>query len=358
MSMRTHLALAILLVPASTAAQPAAPATPAADDGYCDFVEGAAGATAATLQAPQLFGQFGYIEQPAFAETPGTDTNNLRLIGGVRYSLTNILVGSATKRRAAADCRRHKAMATVKGGTQAAATAARLKVLDDAQAEADKILAQVTADLEARRMTAPEAMSTRLRVDELRGAAANARRELASLAPPSTESIDTLLTAYRSADADVEASEARLRTMSAYDVSVRAGADRFLDGPNPTTNFFGVVQVEINIGALWLGGSNDRAAAGRRRYVVATQEAQQQAVAVPAEQLRAMLEVEAQRATQVAALVADLQQQLDALARIESDESKRFRQTVWFDWVKAKAELAYLQTHAESLRQALGSTKR
>jgi hypothetical protein len=355
MSMRTPLALAILLAPASVTAQPA---TPAADDGYCDFVQGAAGATAATLQSPELFGQFGYIEQPAFAETPGTDTSNLRLIGGMRYSLTNILVGSATKSRAEADCRRHKAIATVRGGTQAAAVAARLKVLDDAQAEADKILAQTTADLEARRMTAPEAMSTRLRVDELRGAAANARRELASMAPPSTEALDSLLAAYRSADADVESSEARLRTMNAYDVSIRGGVDRFLDGPNQSTNFFGVVQVEVNLGALWLGGSNDRAAAGRRRYVVATQEAQQQAVAVPMEQLRATLEVESKRATQVAALVADLQAQLDALARIEGDDSKRFRQTVWFDWVKAKAELAYLQTHSDSLRQALGGTQR
>lgn len=357
MSMRTPLALAILLAPASALAQPATPAA-TADDGYCDFVEGAAGATAATLQSPELFGQFGYIEQPAFAETPAVDSSNLRVIGGVRYSLTNILVGSATKRRAAADCRRHKAIATVRGGTEATAITARLKVLDEAQVEADRILAQVTSDLEARRMTAPEAMSTRMRVDELRGAAANARRELATLAPPSTESLDSLLSAYRSADADVEAAEARLRTMSAYDVSVRAGADRFLDGPSPSTNFFGVVQVEINLGALWLGGSNDRAAAGRRRYVVATQQAQQQAVAVPIEQLRATLEVETKRATQVQALVTDLQQQLDALAKIESDDSKRFRQTVWFDWVKAKAELAYLETHAASLRQALGSAQR
>jgi hypothetical protein len=357
MSIRTPLAIALLMAPASVAAQPAAPAAPAADDGYCDFVEGAAGASAATLQAPQLFGQFGYIEQPAFAETPGTDTGNLRVIGGIRYSLTNIFVGSATKKRAAADCRRHKAMATVRGGSEATATLARLKVLEEAQAEADTILAQVTADLEARRVTAPEAMSTRLRVDELRGAAANARRELASMATASTESLDSLLTAYRSADADVEAAEARLRTMNAYDVSIRFGADRFLEGTNPSTNFFGVVQVGINFGALWLGGSNDRAAAGRRRYVLATQQAQQQAVAVPAEQLKATLDVETQRARQVAALVADLQGQLDALAKIESEDSKRFRQTVWFDWVKAKAELAYLQTHAESLRKALGVTK-
>lgn len=346
------MALALLLVPASVTAQPVV-----ADDGYCDFVEGAAAATAATLQSPELFGQFGYIEQPAFAETPGTDTSNLRVLGGMRYSITNIFAGSATKSRAAADCRRHRAIATVRGGTEATAITARLRVLDEAQGEADRILAQVTADLEARRVTAPEALATRLRVDELRGLASTARRELATLAPPSTESLDSLLSAYRSADADVESAEARLRSISAYNVSVRVGADRFLEGMSATTNFFGVVQVGINLGALWMGGSNDRAAAGRRRYVLATQEAQQQAVAVPAEQLRATLEVETQRATQVAALVADLQQQLDMLAKLEGDDSKRFRQTVWFDWVKAKAELAYLQTHAESLRKALGATK-
>jgi hypothetical protein len=352
MSTRISVALALLLAPASVAAQPVA------DDGYCDFVEGAAAASAATLFSPQLFGQFGYIEQPTFAEVPGTDTSSLRVIGGLRYSITNIFAGSATKRRAAADCRRHRAIATVRGGTEATAITARLKVLDEAQAEADRILAAVSADLEARRVTAPEALATRLRVDELRGLASNARRELASLAPPSAESLESLLAAYRSADADVESAEARLRTISAYDVSVRFGADRFLEGMSPSTNVFGVVQVDINLGALWMGGSNDRAAAGRRRYVIATQEAQQQAVAVPIEQLRATLEVENQRATQVAALVGDLQQQLDALAKIDGDDSKRFRQTVWFDWIKAKAELAYLETHAASLQKALGATKR
>jgi hypothetical protein len=287
MNTRISMALALLLAPAAVSAQPAA------DDGYCDYVEGAAAASAATLFSPQLFGQFGYIEQPTFAETPAADSSNLRVIGGLRYSISNIFAGSATKSRAAADCRRHRAIATVRGGTQATAIAARLKVLDEAQSEADRILAGVTADLEARRLTAPEALATRLRVDELRGLAASARRELASLAPPSTESLDSLLAAYRDADADVESAEARLRKINAFDVSVRFGADRFLEGMSPSTNFFGVLQVGINLGALWMGGSNDRAAAGRRRYVIATQEAQQQAVAVPIEQLRATLEVAA-----------------------------------------------------------------
>ena len=73
--------------------------------------------------------------------------------------------------------------------------------------------------------------------------------------------------------------------------------------------------------------------------------------------LQAVAEAEAVRLGQTATLEADLKRQLDALTRVGGDESKRYRQTVWFDWIKAKAELAYLKTHAESLRQALGATK-
>ena len=36
------------------------------------------------------------------------------------------------------------------------------------------------------------------------------------------------------------------------------------------------------------------------------------------------------------------------------EESKHFRQTIWFDAIKAKAELAYLQAHTQALQQLLG----
>lgn len=364
MTLRTSLAALAALVPAAAAAQPAAPAAPVApaapaDDGYCDYIEGTAAATAAPLFTPELYGMFGYIEQPAFAVTPLGDTSNLRAIGGLRYSLTNIFAGRAIKARARADCRRHDALLallSVRGATAARALAAQIRVYDDAQAEAERLLAAINADLEARRATIPEATATRLRVEELRALAARARSELAALPQADPRPLGTLLTAFREADADLEASEGRLRTISAYDVSVRAGVERYIDGVDAETEYIAVLQLNINLGALFIGGHNARAARGRNRYARSAPEALGTNATV--QQLRATLDAETKRAAEVAALVTDLGKQIDALAKLGGEQNQRFRETIWFDWIQAKAELAYLQTHVETLREVLAADAR
>ncbi len=375
--MNTRITIATLaLLPATALAQPAAapgqpgpaPAAPAgsaqgtagalADDGYCDYVEGTAAATAAPLAAPQLFGQVGYIEQPSFAVTPGTDTSNLRVIGGVRYSLSNLFAASATKSRAKADCKRHRALQGVQSvriTTTGPALHARMRVYDEAQAEAERILTQATTDLQERRITAPEATSTRLRVEEMRSAAADVRRQLAALPPSEERPLASIFTAFREAESDMEKSEATLRTVSAYDVSLRFGVDRFIEG-NTETRYFGVVSVGVNLGALWMGSANSRAASGRKRYATTAEDRYRVDVAI--DEIRATLDVETKRAAQVQALVTDLTQQVQALANIAGEDSKRFRETLWFELVKAKAELAYLQTHVQTMQQMLSAPAR
>ena len=389
MSVRATLSLLLLsLAPASIAsAQPAQPATPTTatiDDGYCDFVEGTASANAATLYAPELFGQFGHIEQPVFAETPSASTGNLRIIGGLRWSLTNIIAGSATKSLASADCKRHNALAklrmitdSIQGASGSAplalaaarALSAKLKVLTDAQKEADRILNEVNADLAEKRTTAPDAIGTRMRVDELRSNTADIQTTLAGLPPEigsTNASLTSLLEEYTAADAQVEKSAARLRTIKAYDVSVRGGVDQFLDDTSAKANYFAVVQVGVNLGALFTGSGNSRAARGRKQFArsemaaVSANVAETQAgsaTQTTPDQIRAVLEVDTKRVQQVTALVTDLDQQLQALAQIPGEDSKRFRQTIWFDAVKAKAELAYLQAHIQALNELLGGTK-
>lgn len=353
--LRTSLVL--LLAPAIATAQPAA------DDGYCDFVEGTASATAATLVAPQLFGQFGYIEQlDNTLATTDVQPNNLRAIGGLRYSFTNIFQGKATVARAEADCRRHKAQVAMQAIAQqlkdtsaTRAIAARLAVYEQAQGEADKLLATVQADVDARRMTTQEAISTRLRVDELRAQIAQARRELAALPSADTKGVDGLLTQYRDADADMEKADAKLRTVKAYDVNVRAGVDRSLNGDlEDKTRYFAVVELGVNLGALWTGGGNKRSSVGRARYAQTV--GALNAIVDPTV-LKAMLDVQQKRLTQIQALSGDLDKQLAALSSAESVDAKRFRETIWFEAVKAKAELAYLQAHVATLTELLGAAK-
>ena len=345
--------LLVLLTPAIATAQPA-------DDGYCDFAEGTASATAATLVAPQLFGQFGYIEQLNNTLNTNTDVqpNNLRAIGGLRYSFTNIFQGRATVARAEADCRRHKAQVAMQAIAQqlkdtsaTRAIAARLAVYEQAQGEADKLLATVQADVDARRMTTQEAISTRLRVDDLRAQVAQARRELAALPSADTKGVDDLLTQYREADAAMEKADAKLRTFKAYDVNVRAGVDRSLDGDlEDKTRYFAVVELGVNLGALWTGSGNKRSSAGRARYA---QTVGALTAIVDPTVLKAMLEVQQKRLTQIQALSGDLDKQLAALSTAESVDAKRFRETIWFEAVKAKAELAYLQAHVATLHELL-----
>ena len=64
--------------------------------------------------------------------------------------------------------------------------------------------------------------------------------------------------------------------------------------------------------------------------------------------------VEAKRATETAALEGDLQRQLETLAKVGGEDSRRYRQTVWFDYVKVKAEHVYLVAHLESIKAVLG----
>jgi hypothetical protein len=272
------------------------------------------------------------------------------LIAGVRYRLTGIYEGFATRDHAEADCKRHRALTRVAGETRARGLVAKAKVLDDALREAAKLVEATTNDLEAHRATAQDATAMRLRVDELRALATDAHRELTSLPQPSNRPLGAAMREYQSADADMERDEGKLRRAQAIDVSVRGGVDAFLDQSNPTP-YFAVISVALNIGALWQGSGNDRAAAARKRYV----EAGHDPLGVDAslEHIDAEIEVETGRAQQVGALVDDLGKQLETLAKLSGDDAKRFRQTMWFDWIKARAEQAYLAAHLASLHEVV-----
>jgi len=344
----------LLATLAAAAAGPGlAAADPISGDGYCDYVEGVAAAQSALKVAPQVFSEFGYIEQSIASTNPDLQGNGLRLVAGLKYQLTGLYEGPVIEHHAKADCRRHQALEQVRGETLYRALDARRKVLDAALVEADKLLAAVTADLEARRTTAQEATATRLRVEELRQLSTDAHNQISALPRPAAGSdLSGALTAFQKADDQVEVYEAKQRWIQAFDVSLRAGLDEFLDRSTNTSPYFAVITVGINLGALFQGGANDRAAAGRRRLLRAGHDPL--AVDATVDRLKAVALAESLRREQTATLEADLKRQLDALAKVGGDESKRYRQTVWFDWIKVSAEHAYLDAHLAALRQVLG----
>lgn len=326
----------------------AAAARGAHADAYCDHVESVAAADSATLIAPEVFTSFGYVEQPQTVAIPSGSSDDLRFTLGVRYSLGDLYEGAVVRQRASADCRRHQALARVRAAPAHRALSARARVLDEAMAEAGKLLEQASDDLASRRATAQEVTATRLRVEQLRTQAVATHRELATLPAPGDGSLGGAVGALHAADADVERAEARLRSARAWDLSVRAGYDKFLGNDDDESPYFAVVQASFNLGWLLQQPANKRARHARARLV----RDEPGAEALPA--LRALLEAETRRAEESGVLVAELERQLETLRRVGGEDSRRFRQTVWFEWVEARAEHAYLEAHAAALREVLG----
>jgi hypothetical protein len=350
--MRIALA-ALLLLGARTAVVHAEPEATTGSDGYCDFVEGVAAAESAVLLSPEVFGEIGRIEQPSSSAVAGVDAGTERFIGGVRYRLNGIYEGFATRGRAKAECRRHTALEHIRGETLYRALDARAQIIDGALAEANKLLAQVTADLEARRTTAQEATAMRLRVEDLRRIATETHQAMSALPQPSGGTVG--LTAFQQADDDVEQQDAKLRRARAFDVSVRAGVDTFLNGSGDNSSpYFAVLSVGINLGVLWQHSGNARAADGRRRFVRSGRDPL--TVDATADRLRALAETATRRAAETGALEADLGRQMEVLNRVGGEDSKRYRQTVWFDWIKIRAERAFHEAHAAALKQVLGAS--
>lgn len=325
------------------------------NDGYCEFVEGVAGAESAVLMSPTTFINFGRIEQSSQNVQPGDQPGSVRFIGGIKWSLSGVYEGVATRGRARAECKRHTALEQIRGETLFRAYEARAKVLDEALPNAEKILAGTTADFEARRLGVQEATATRLRVEELRRLAAETRQAM-SILPRPTGGTLTLAT-FQSADDEVERYDAKIRRAKALDISVRVGVDEFLNGSvnaDTSSPYFAVLSVGVNLGLIFQSSSNTKAADGRRRFLRSGRDPL--SVDATADRLKTLVETANRRAQETGALEADLVKQMAVLDRVGGDDSKRYRNIVWFDLVKIRAERAYHEAHAAALTQVMGSS--
>ncbi|HUH04786.1 MAG TPA: hypothetical protein VML75_22470 [Kofleriaceae bacterium] len=324
----------------------------AQSDGYCDYVQGVASSESALMLAPELFTSFGYLDQLSGVTTPGGTSDDLRFTLGVGYRLSGLYQSQLVRKRAGAECRRHRALSAINGGTNHRALAAKAAVLDEAMSQAERMLSRASEDLARRRTTRQELISTRLRVEGLRGLTAATRRQLEATPDPGDDrSMTRALAGYYSADGEVERQEASLRRARAWDLSVRVGYDKFLDNDD-SSPYFAVVSASFNLGWFLQGSSNRRAATGRRAIVRDARGIS--GVDATATRLRSLLAIDRRRAEETSLLVGDLEQQLQALKSLDGEGSRRLAETVWFEWVEARAEHAYLTAHVASLEQIVG----
>jgi len=350
-----HRRTAVMILCASLAAGASTDVRAQERDGYCDYAHGVADSESALLRSPNLFGSFGYVDQLSVTASPASTGDNLRLTFGVGYRLSGLYQSSIVRAHATAQCRRHRALSAIDSSSTRRALQAKAAVLDDALVKADQMLEQVSLDVSHRRTTRQELISTRLRVDRLHELAAETRRQLDAL--PATKGDAGLarsLASYLTADGEVERQEGRLRRARAWDVSLRMGYDRFL--ANDTSSpFFAVVSASFNVGWLFQGSAETRAASGRRRIL--RDERGGIGADATAARMRSLLQIDSKRSEETAALVGDLDDQLHELRRVGGENSRRLAQTVWFEWVEAKAQHEYYAAHVATLRQVLGEAE-
>ena len=347
-------ALLACLGAGAAAAMAQTPDEAAVDDGYCDWVEGVAASQRAVLWSPEVFGTFGYLDQTGLTAVPDSTGNDLRITAGLSYSLSGLYRGAVTRARAEADCRRHQNLGQLEQDTAYRALQARARVLEEALPEAQGLLDAATRDFEQRQANLQELTATRLRVDSLRALMVETQRQLGAAQPAKAAPFTGVLQDYYAADADVERAESKLRWADAWDVSLRVGYDRFVDDDTGDSPLFALASISFNFGALFQGGPNETAAAGRARYVRHQRTALN---AVTKRRLRATAEAEKRREKETAALVADLEKQLAELESMTTVTSRRYRETVWFEWVKVKAEHEYLRVHLASLAEMMGNER-
>lgn len=354
------LGIAALLAPASARSE----ATDA--ETYCAYVRAVSGSESALLLSPSAFTGFGLVNDGAASGGASTVPPNLRLTVGLHYDVVSILRGTMLYRRASAECARYRSVSQLNTFLQAhresstpGALSARLAALESALPHAAEVLEAARSAVESGHATVEELNATQLRVDGLRAAASETRVELESSgtaeAPPTK--VREVLVARDVAEEQVERVEGQLREAAAWDLSVRAGYDRIF-GLRDQTPLFAVVTLSMNLGFPWQFAGEEKARTARVRWTRQQAEGVDARVEQLLRRLTATLAAEQKRLGEVAVLRADLEGRMKDVEFLEGRKARAYREYLWFDLVKVRAEHEYLRVQVAELRAALGEEAR
>jgi len=338
--------------------------------GACKFVRGVADAEADVLIGPELFGRFGgvnLVEAATDGNTVGSEKQRLML--GVNYSLGHLYRGITVRKRGDAECRRETARAGLEAalyaGTDYAkgpALAAREEVLKAAIPEGEKTLDELRDEVRKQSATVEELEATRLRLDSLRALLTQTALERERLPPAAAQpsgqpALGQLLQELRAADDELEQIAARLRSSTAWDLSLRGAYDHVFDARQTTSPpLFGMVMVTYNLGGLFQPAANARAREGRRERDAEDLSGVDRRAAELVRQLKAMRSAEEMRIRDVAVLTTDLAQQLEQVRKLPTARVRRFGELLWFELARLRAEQAFLRVHVKDLAAVLGES--
>lgn len=341
-------------------------ATPVLTDPYCEYTEGAAASEAAPLLAPNLFTTGGVFNSELLAVSTPISTsraNHGRLFAGGEYSFGNLQKGITFKRRARADCEAHRITAELESflqndsnTTTTGALAARASVFREALPQGETILEATAKSVEGFSTTIQEADAVRLRLDELRRMLEDTEREKI-LATPSEAfagvSLPRLLEQAQALQRELEKREGNAREAAAWDFTVRGGYDHiFLQ--NVGQPYFAMGTLTFNLGSLWQKKADARAAEARQKWFLEQPEGVAARTQRLLRQLRGMKQAEEVRLRETQILLADLEQRMKSLQEISNKKAESYANYLWFDYVKVKAENAYLSIHLKDLAGIAG----
>lgn len=342
----------------------------AAGEGACEFARGVAAAEADVLLGPELFGRYGASNITEVASNSNVITaDKARLTLGVNYSLGHLYQGITVRKRGDAECRRDRAKAgldaALYAGTDYAkgpALDARAQVLKSVIPDGERLVEAVREDMRKGSATAEELQAAQLRLDALRALATETALERERLPPPVAQPqiqqrLPELLQEFRAADDEVEQIAGRLRGAAAWDLSLRGAYDKIFE-TQQNTPFTGMVMLSYNLGGLFQPSANARAREGRSQRAVEDLAGIERRAAEVIRQLRAMRSAEQTRLRDVSVLATDLEQQLDAVRKLQTAKVRRFSELLWFELSRLRAERAFLEVHVKDIARVLGEPAR
>jgi len=329
---------------------------------YCAWVRSVATSQSSTLLAPTLFASGGVVGGAEGGEGTTALPPTPRLTAGASYSVANLVRGVAVGDRADADCALYRSEAILRAFVQAfrdgeskAALAASLAVYEAAEPRGKELVERSRVAAAAGRATTLELTEIELRLDDLRARLQTAKRQRDSLAKrvlPSAKDLATALAGQPAREADVERELARIRTTSAWDLSLRGGYDRFF-GVREHVPLFGVATLSVNLGLLFQPAANRRAVDARQDWARSQVDGPTDRATQVTTRLAAIRVEARERHQATGALEAELDQRMKTLEAVSTDGARVAATTVWFALVHARAQRAFYGTLIIELDEAL-----
>jgi cell division septum initiation protein DivIVA len=334
---------------------------------FCDYVSNVAASEGALLRAPWLFSSFGTASGTSVLDPDGTASPevidrdlSLRLQAGLGFSPTRYYLAGLLADQASAECERHRAEEEIRafganGGSVArAALEAKIRVLEQALPEAERLVRAGLDALEASRTTLQEQGALELRVDDLRRELAEAELELAAL--PETRATTSPRGSFerlRRWTAEKQAVAARLRRAGALSLTLRGGYDELFGVPQQLP-LFGSVTLEFNPGWFWQSALDARAERAHAESVEAEVLGQKANLAALARRLEAELAIWKRRRAEVKTRLADSSQRRERLLAAGSAAAREYSEYVWFEEVRLRADEAFLDEQVRALTRLTG----